>query len=164
MAGSPSRSRLPSCRRRPRCFTSTWVCSPTKKDRGAIAMTFKLKTLVAAAALAFSAAGPAQAQVSGNVVKIGVLNDQSGTYADLAGPGSTIAAKMAVEDFKAKEKGLTVEVISADHQNKAHVGSQIARKGYDSDGVDLIVDGPTSSVGPPVTDLPKEKGQALLTF
>src|SRR5258706_6663885 len=121
-----------------------------------------MKVLAAAAALALSAS--AHAQISGNVVKIGVMNDQAGTYADLAGPGSTIAAKMAVEDFKAKEKGLTVEVISADHQNKAHVGSQIARKGYDSDGVDLIVDGPTSSVGPPVTDLPKEKGQALLTF
>ncbi len=125
-------------------------------------MTFKLKTLVAAAALAFSAAGPAQAQVSGNVVKIGVLNDQSGTYADLAGPGSTIAAKMAVEDFKAKEKGLTVEVISADHQNKADVGSQIARKWYDSDGVDVIVDVPTSSVALAVSDVTKEKGKAFL--
>jgi branched-chain amino acid transport system substrate-binding protein len=125
-------------------------------------MTFKLKTLVAAAALAFSAAGTAQAQISGNVVKIGVLNDQSGTYADLAGPGSTIAAKMAVEDFKAKEKGLTVEVISADHQNKPDVGSQIARKWYDSDGVDVIVDVPTSSVALAVSDVTKEKGKAFL--
>ena len=124
-------------------------------------MTFKLKTLAAAAALAF-AAGGAQAQISGNVVKIGVLNDQSGTYADLAGPGSTIAAKMAVEDFKAKEKGLTVEVISADHQNKPDVGSQIARKWYDSDGVDVIVDVPTSSVALAVSDVTKEKGKAFL--
>jgi len=71
-------------------------------------MTFKLKTLAAAAALAFSAAGPVQAQISGNVVKIGVLNDQTALYADLGGQGSVIAAKMAVEDFKAKEKGLNV--------------------------------------------------------
>src|SRR5258706_6963663 len=162
MAGSPSRSRLPSCRRRPRCFTSTWVCSPTKKDRGAIAMTFKLKPLVAAAALAFSAAGPAQAQVSGNVVKIGVLNDQSGNYADLAGPGSTIAAKMAVEDFKAKEKGLTVEVISADHQNKPDIGSQIARKWDHNDGVGVVVDGTTSSGALAVSRLTHEEGKAFL--
>jgi branched-chain amino acid transport system substrate-binding protein len=124
-------------------------------------MTFKLKTLAAAAALAF-AAGSAQAQISGGVVKIGVMNDQSGTYADLAGPGSTLAAKMAVEDFKAKEKGLTVEVISADHQNKPDVGSQIARKWYDSDGVDVIVDVPTSSVALAVSDVTKEKGKAFL--
>ena len=124
-------------------------------------MTFKMKTLAAAAAFAF-AAGGAQAQISGGVVKIGVMNDQSGTYADLAGPGSTLAAKMAVEDFKAKEKGLNVEVISADHQNKPDVGSQIARKWYDSDGVDVIVDVPTSSVALAVNEITKEKGKAFL--
>ncbi len=124
-------------------------------------MTFKLKALAAAAAVVF-ATGTAQAQISGNVVKIGVLNDQSGTYADLAGPGSTLAAKMAVEDFKAKEKGLNVEVISADHQNKPDVGSQIARKWYDSDGVDVIVDVPTSSVALAVSDVTREKGKAFL--
>ncbi|HEX7465332.1 MAG TPA: ABC transporter substrate-binding protein, partial [Usitatibacter sp.] len=89
-------------------------------------MNFKLKTLAAAAAMAFAAAG-AQAQISGNVVKIGVLNDQSGLYADLGGQGSVTAAKMAIEDFKAKEKGLNVEVIFADHQNKADVAGAKAR-------------------------------------
>ncbi|HST02438.1 MAG TPA: ABC transporter substrate-binding protein, partial [Usitatibacter sp.] len=83
-------------------------------------MTFKMKTLAAAALMAL--AGAAGAQITGNVVKIGVLNDQSGLYADLGGQGSVIAAKMAVEDFKAKEKGLNVEVIFADHQNKPDVG------------------------------------------
>ena len=121
----------------------------------------KLKTLVAAAALAL-AAGAAQAQFSGNVVKIGVMNDQSGTYADIAGPGSTLAAKMAVEDFKAKEKGLNVEVVFADHQNKPDVGSQIASKWYDSDGVDVIVDVPTSSVALAINQLTKDKGKAFL--
>ncbi|MDH5265376.1 MAG: ABC transporter substrate-binding protein [Betaproteobacteria bacterium] len=111
--------------------------------------------------LAFTA-GAAQAQISGNVVKIGVLNDQSGTYADLAGPGSTLAARMAVEDFKAKEKGLQVEVISADHQNKPDVGSSIARKWYDSEGVDVIVDVPTSSVALAVSQITKDKGKAFL--
>ena len=123
-------------------------------------MRMKLKALAAAAALALSAG--AQAQISGNVVKIGVMNDQSGTYADLSGPGSTLAAKMAIEDFKAKEKGLTVEVVFADHQNKPDVGSQIVRKWYDSDGVDVVVDVPTSSVALAVNNITKEKGKAFL--
>jgi branched-chain amino acid transport system substrate-binding protein len=120
-----------------------------------------MKTLVAAAALALTA-GAAQAQISGNVVKIGVMNDQSGTYSDIAGPGSTLAAKMAVEDFKAKEKGLNVEVVFADHQNKPDVGSQIASKWYDSDGVDVIVDVPTSSVALAINQITKDKGKAFL--
>ncbi|MBK6983169.1 MAG: ABC transporter substrate-binding protein [Betaproteobacteria bacterium] len=123
-------------------------------------MTFKRK-LVSAAILAL-AAGAANAQISGNEVKIGVLNDQSGTYADLAGPGSTLAAKMAVEDSKAILKGMKVEVISADHQNKPDVGSAIARKWYDSEGVDVIVDVPTSSVALAVNQITKEKGKAFL--
>ena len=121
----------------------------------------KLKAIVAAAVLALTA-GAAQAQISGNVVKIGVMNDQSGTYADIAGPGSTLAAKMAVEDFKAKEKGLNVEVVFADHQNKPDIGSQIANKWYDADGVDVIVDVPTSSVALAVNQITKDKGKAFL--
>jgi len=123
-------------------------------------MRMKLKALAAAAALALS--GGAHAQISGNVVKIGVMNDQSGTYADLAGPGSVEAAKMAVEDFRAKDKSLNVEVVFADHQNKADVGSQIARKWYDADGVDVIVDVPTSSVVLAVNQITREKGKALI--
>src|SRR5215468_9944290 len=91
-------------------------------------------------------AGAAQAQMSDNVIKIGVLNDQSGLYADLAGQGSVTAAKMAVEDSGGKIDGTPIEVISADHQNKPDVGSNIARQWYDVDGVDMIVDVPTSSV------------------
>ena len=123
-------------------------------------MKMKMKVLAAAAALALSAG--AQAQISGNVVKIGVMNDQSGTYADLSGQGSVLAAKMAIEDFKAKEKGLNVEVVFADHQNKPDVGSQIVRKWYDSDGVDVVVDVPTSSVALAVNNITKEKGKAFL--
>jgi branched-chain amino acid transport system substrate-binding protein len=123
-------------------------------------MKWKMKALIAAAALALSAG--ASAQISGNVVKIGVMNDQSGTYADIAGPGSTLAAKMAVEDFKAKDKGLNVEVVFADHQNKPDVGSQIANKWYDADGVDVIVDVPTSSVALAINQITKDKGKAFL--
>src|SRR5437867_11544035 len=92
-------------------------------------------TLVVAALLA---AGPAQAQISDNVVKIGVLNDQSSLYADLAGQGSVVAARMAPEDSRAAAQGLKVEVVFAEHQNKADVGSQIARQWYDSEEVDVI--------------------------
>ncbi len=124
-------------------------------------MNFKLKTLAAAAAMAFAAAG-AQAQISGNVVKIGVLNDMSGLYADLGGQGSVTAAKMAIEDFKAKEKGLNVEVVFADHQNKADVGSQIASKWIDSEGVDVIVDVPNSGVALAVNQIVRDKGKVFI--
>ena len=124
-------------------------------------MKLKMKALAAAAALAFCA-GAAQAQISGNVVKIGVLNDQSSLYADLSGQGSVLAAKMAIEDFKAKEKGLNVEVIFADHQNKADVGSQIANKWYDSEGVDVIVDTPNSAVALAVNQITKDKKKVFI--
>jgi branched-chain amino acid transport system substrate-binding protein len=116
---------------------------------------------VLAAALAL-AASPAQAQISDAVIKIGVLNDQSGTYADLAGPGSVVAARMAVEDFGAAAKGLKVEILSADHQNKPDVGSNIARQWYDVDKVDLILDVPTSSVVLAVNQIAREKNKALI--
>jgi branched-chain amino acid transport system substrate-binding protein len=124
-------------------------------------MTFKLKTLAAAAAMAFAAVG-AQAQITGNVVKIGILNDQSSLYADLGGQGSVIAAKFAVEDFKAKEKGLNVEVIFADHQNKADVGSQIASKWMDAEGVDVIVDVPNSGVALAVAQVVRDKNKVFI--
>ena len=119
----------------------------------------KLKTLLLATALAGLVAGAAQAQVN---VKIGVLNDRSGLYSDLTGEGSVIAARMAVEDFKAAEKGIKVDIVSADHQNKPDVGSNIARQWYDQDGVDVIVDVPTSSVGLAVSQVSREKNKVYL--
>lgn len=113
------------------------------------------------ATVGLTAVSMAQAQISGNVVKIGVMNDMSGVYADIGGPGSVLAAKMAVEDYlKASKSQLKVEVVSADHQNKPDVGSSIARKWYDSDGVDMIIDVPTSSVGLAINEVTKEKGKA----
>src|SRR5688572_9875686 len=158
------RSRRPSPRRnsnrRRRCFTSTWVCETDIETHEEQRMKMKMKAVVAAAALAL--AGAAQAQISGNVVKIGVLNDQSSLYADLGGQGSVLAAKMAIEDFKAKEKGLNVEVVFADHQNKPDVGSQVARRWYDAEGVDAIVDVPNSGVALAINELTKEKGKAFI--
>ena len=123
--------------------------------------TFK-RGLVSLAVAAALAAGAAHAQISDNVVRIGVMNDQAGTYADLAGPGSVVAAKMAIDDFKAAAKGMKVEVLVGDHQNKADVGSNIARQWYDVDKVDVIVDVPTSSVVLAVNEITKQKGKALI--
>lgn len=112
------------------------------------------------AGLGLCTGGLAQAQISGNVVKIGVMNDMSGVYADIGGPGSVLAARMAVEDYlKSSKSNLKVEIVSADHQNKPDVGSSIARKWYDSDGVDMIIDVPTSSVGLAINEVTKEKGK-----
>ncbi|MBL0140735.1 MAG: ABC transporter substrate-binding protein [Betaproteobacteria bacterium] len=124
-------------------------------------MIFKRKLLSAAAMLALTA-GAAHAQISGNVVKIGILNDQSSLYADLSGQGSVLAAKMAIEDFGAAKKGIKTEVIFADHQNKPDVGSQIARKWIDSEGVDVIVDTPNSGVALAVNDVVREKGKVFI--
>ncbi|MCL4802321.1 MAG: ABC transporter substrate-binding protein [Burkholderiales bacterium] len=123
-------------------------------------MRFPKRTLMAAAIAL--AAGAAQAQVSDGVIKIGVMNDQSGTYADLAGPGSVVAARMAVEDFGAAKKGMKVEILVADHQNKPDIGSNIARQWYDVDKVDVIVDVPTSSVVLAVNEVTRQKNKALI--
>src|SRR5215813_2616977 len=100
----------------------------------------------AAALAGCLAAGAVQAQISDDVVKIGVLSDMSSLYADIGGPGSVAAAKLAVQDFGGKVAGKPIEVISADHLNKPDVGSGIARQWFDQDHVDAIVDVPTSSV------------------
>jgi len=110
------------------------------------------------------AGGPAHAQqgISDGVIKIGIMNDQSGTYADLAGPGSVVAARMAVEDFGAGKKNMKVEILVADHQNKPDVGSSIARQWFDADKVDAIFDVPTSSVVLAVNQIAREKNKALI--
>lgn len=118
---------------------------------------------MAACAAAFSlAAGAAQAELSDGVVKIGVLNDQSGLYTDLAGPGSVAAARMAVEDFGGTVNGKAIEILSADHQNKPDVGSNIVREWIDVEGVDVVVDVPTSSVALAVQQVTSEKDTAFL--
>jgi branched-chain amino acid transport system substrate-binding protein len=124
-------------------------------------MKRKLTASLAAAALA-GTAGLAQAQISDGLIKIGVMNDMSGLYADIAGPGSVTAARMAVEDFGAARKGMKVEVIGADHQNKPDVGSTIARTWYDVDKVDAIFDVPTSSVALAINQITREKGKAFI--
>ena len=124
-----------------------------------------IKSLCLSAGLAVSLgcmAGSAEAQYKGGSIKLGVLNDMSGVYADIAGPGSVWAAKKAVEDFGAAAKGMKVEVVGADHQNKPDVGKTIASKWLDEEKVDVILDVPTSSVGLAVNEVVREKNKVYL--
>lgn len=107
-------------------------------------------------------ASNAFAQISDNVVRIGVLNDQSSLYADAAGPGSVIAAQMAVEDFGSLENGVKIEVVSADHQNKPDVGTAIVRRWLEVGGVDAVVDVPNSGVALAVNEILRGSRQAFL--
>jgi len=109
--------------------------------------------LVSALALLFLWATGARAQISDNVVKIGVLNDQSGLYADLGGPGSVTAARMAVEDAGGSVLGKPVEIVVADHQNKADVGVAIARRWFEDENVDMAIGFDNSAVALAVEQL-----------
>ncbi|OGB76387.1 MAG: ABC transporter permease, partial [Burkholderiales bacterium RIFOXYC12_FULL_60_6] len=121
----------------------------------------KLKCIALAIATAVPAL--AQAQISDNAVKIGVLTDMSGAYSDLSGAGAVEAAKMAIEDFKAKEKpGFTIEVVAADHQNKADLSSNKAREWFDRDKVDVITELVTTSTALAVMKVAKEKNKLAL--
>ena len=112
------------------------------------------------AVIAALVAMPAYAESNG-LLRIGVLNDMSSVYADFQGPGSVIAAQMAIEDF-AKQSKRKVEVVSADHQNKPDVGAGIARRWLDVEGVDLIVDLPNSAVALAVGDIVREKNKVAI--
>ena len=95
---------------------------------------------------AIAAASCANAQPPDGTVKIGVMTDMSGIYSDIGGPGSVVAAKLAVEDFRPAAKGMKVEIVSGDMQNKPDVGVSIANTWFDVDKVDVIVDGLNSGV------------------
>src|SRR5499427_10995382 len=103
--------------------------------------------------------GTAQAQVS---VKVGVLSDISSLYSDIGGPGSVAAAKLAIADFTAQNKDVKVELIGADHQNKADVGSSVANQWYDVDKVDLIIDTPNSGVALAVSQIASQKNKIFI--
>ncbi|MHC2280646.1 branched-chain amino acid transport system substrate-binding protein [Bradyrhizobium diazoefficiens] len=117
--------------------------------------TRSIASLLLTTALTFAAAGVASAQ--DKTVKIGALSDQSGLYADLGGPGSTLAAQMAVEDSGLTAKGWKIDIVSGDHQNKPDIGTAIARQWFDVDKIDVIVDVPNSGVALAVNNVIKEK-------
>src|SRR5260370_2333469 len=122
-----------------------------------------MKRLFSIAAVAGTlAGGTAYAQTADDVTRIGVLNDMSGLYSDITGPGSVVAAKIAVEDFGAAQKGMKVEIVSADHEKKPDVGTNIARIWMDVDKVDVIVDVPTSSVALAISEVVREKNKVFL--
>src|ERR1700710_3264073 len=123
-------------------------------------MKNKISALLLGTALTLATGGFALAQ--DKTVKIGALSDQSGLYADLGGPGSTLAAQMAAEDSGLKAKGWTIDIISGDHQNKPDVGSNIARQWFDVDKVDIIVDVPNSGVALAVNQITRDKGKVFL--
>ncbi|MBS7809302.1 ABC transporter substrate-binding protein [Roseococcus pinisoli] len=126
-------------------------------------MTLQRRTLLSAAAAApLAGALSHKARAQANTIKIGVLTDMSGPYRDLAGPGSLKAVQMAVQESGIGQRGVTVEIVSADHQNRPDVGSTIARQWFDRDGVDVIVDVPTSSVALAVNGIVREKNKVYL--
>ena len=109
--------------------------------------------LISVVAIAFLCEGNARAQISDDVVKIGVLNDQSGLYADLGGPGSVTAARMAVEDAGGAVLGKPIEIVFADHQNKADVGAAVARRWFEDENVDMAIGFDNSAVALAVEQL-----------
>jgi branched-chain amino acid transport system substrate-binding protein len=121
-----------------------------------------LCSLALLAGAARAAAAPAAGKVSDGVVKIGVLTDMTGYYSDLSGPGSVLAARMAIEDFGGKVLGKPVELVSADHQLKADVASNTARKWFDEEKVDVIADLVSSSTAGAVMPIAAEKKRVLL--
>jgi branched-chain amino acid transport system substrate-binding protein len=124
----------------------------------------KLKTLAAAAALALvPVMGTAQqGKLSGDVVKIGVLTDMSGLYADYGGPGAVAAARLAVQDFGGRMFGRPIEVVNADHQNKPDIAKNVTQQWFDREGVDMTVENLNSSVALAVQALGKEKNKITI--
>src|SRR6188474_1263188 len=122
-----------------------------------------MKVLISVTSIAFVVGCTmAHAQYTEGTIKIGVMNDMSGLYSDISGRGSVVAARMAVEDFGAAAKGMKVEILGADHQNKPDVGSNVVRTWIDVDKVDVIVDVPTSSVALAVNEIVRDKNKVFL--
>ncbi len=125
-------------------------------------MTISRRTLLTTAAAA-GALPLVRPRAQGTpTIKIGVLNDMSGPYMNTGGPTSIVCCKQALEDFGVSGKGINVEVINADHQNKPDLAVSIARQWFDRDGVDMIIDVPTSSVALAVQSVVREKNKVYL--
>ena len=124
----------------------------------------KRKLIVAAVAASLAGlAGAQQGKLSGDAVKIGVLTDMSGLYADYGGPGAVAAARLAVQDFGGKMFGKDITVVSADHQNKPDIAKNVAQQWFDRDGVDISVENLNSAVALTVQALGKEKNKITIT-
>jgi len=126
----------------------------------------KLKAIAVAvsATCAFAAAGTASAQVSGDVIRIGIITDMSGLYADIDGPGGVEAIKMAVADFGGNVAGKKIEVLSADHQNKADIAASKAREWFDQQGVDMLLGGTNSGTNLAMAKVAAEKKKPFISI
>src|SRR5215470_3894049 len=152
-SGGSAAQGSPQHRRKPSEKGSTPMLRPLAAWRGALPLS----------ALLSLAAAPALAQISDDVVKIGVLTDLSGPASDATGQGSVLAAEMAVADFGGKVDGVPIQVVSANHQLKPDIGAEIATRWYDVDKVDLIVDVPVSAVGLAVQEVARKKQKLFIT-
>ena len=121
----------------------SWSTAPTEKLTETTMKNARNLILAVAAFLAT----PASAQYTDGTIKIGVLTDMSSLFSDIGGPGSVIAAKLAVEDFGAAAKGMRIEIVGADMQNKPDVGASIANSWFDVEKVDVIVNGMNAEGG-----------------
>jgi branched-chain amino acid transport system substrate-binding protein len=126
----------------------------------------KLKAIAVAvsATCAFAAAGTASAQVSGDVIRIGIITDMSGLYADIDGPGGVEAIKMAIADFGGNVGGKKIEVLSADHQNKADIAASKAREWFDQQGVDMLLGGTNSGANLAMAKVAAEKKRPFISI
>lgn len=127
-------------------------------------MNTKLKTIALAVAAAMGFAAPASAQISGDVVKIGLITDMSGVYADLDGPGGAEAVKMAIADFGPAVAGKKIEFIVADHQNKADIAASKAREWFDQQGVDMLIGGTNSAANLAMAKVASEKKKPFISI
>src|ERR1700745_2297570 len=124
-------------------------------------MKRSIAALVIAGCFGFAGSALAQERLD-KVVKVGALGDQSGLYQDIGGPGSTVAAQMAIEDSGLAAKGWKIDLISADHQNKPDIGTNIARQWIDVDKVDIFMDVLNSGVALAVNNVVKEKNSIMI--
>ena len=122
----------------------------------------KAITIAIGSALLALGSTPLSAQISDDVIKIGVLTDMAGVTADITGKGSVLAAELAVKEFGDAVLGKPIQIISADHQHKADVGGAIARQWFDVDKVDAIVDVPNSAVALAVQSLARDKKRIVM--
>ena len=127
-------------------------------------MNMKLKAITLAVMTALGFAAPTYAQISGDIVKIGLLTDMSGVYADLDGPGGTEAVKMAIADFGATVAGKKIEFIVADHQNKADIAASKAREWFDQQGVDMLLGGTNSAANLAMAKVASEKKRPFISI
>jgi len=127
-------------------------------------MKLKAIALAVSATFAFGLAGPASAQISGDTVKIGLITDMSGLYADTDGPGGVEAIKMAIADFGGKVNGKKIEFVYADHQNKADIAASKAREWFDREGVDMLIGGTNSGTNLSMAKVAAEKKRPFISI